>query len=176
MSQWTAPPDLDLLIAVANTAHAEQDELADAASVRTWWRGLSRHPGPARSADPAAVAMLRTLRAVIRARALANNGIDSVVDPAGLESLALRVDLDGAMGLRAEPAGDLARDIAAGTVTALLRASARPSWPRLKACRGEDCRWVYLDGSRNNSRRWCDMAACGNRAKSAAFRERHRND
>jgi predicted RNA-binding Zn ribbon-like protein len=171
VSQWTTPPDVDLLIAVANTAHGERDEFADSASVREWWRGLGQHTGSARGSD---VAMLRTLRAVIRARALAHNGIDTVVDHAGLESLALRVDLDGAMGLRADPAGDLARDVAAATVTALLRASARPSWPRLKACRGEDCRWVYLDGSRNNSRRWCDMAACGNRAKSAAFRERNR--
>jgi predicted RNA-binding Zn ribbon-like protein len=177
VSQRTTPPDLgdeDLLIAVANTAHGEQDELADPASVRAWWRGLGQPVGTSQSADPAAVAMLRTLRAVIRARALANNGIDTAVDHAGLDRLALRVDLDGVTGLRAEPTGDLARDIAAATVTALLRAPARPSWPRLKACRGEDCRWVYLDGSRNGSRRWCDMAACGNRAKSATFRVRHR--
>ncbi|RJO76891.1 CGNR zinc finger domain-containing protein [Nocardia panacis] len=31
----------------------------------------------------------------------------------------------------------------------------------------------YLDTSRGNARRWCDMTICGNRAKSAAFRARH---
>jgi len=118
--------------------------------------------------------MLRTLRTAIRALALRNNGIDTVVDHCALDGLVLRPALDGAPGLRAEPAGDLARDIGAATVAALLRASARPSWPRLKACRGEDCRWVFLDASRNTSRRWCDMAACGNPAKSASFRLRSR--
>jgi predicted RNA-binding Zn ribbon-like protein len=39
---------------------------------------------------------------------------------------------------------------------------------------GEGDEWVFLDSSRNTSRRWCDMAACGNRAKSASFRSRHR--
>lgn len=34
---------------------------------------------------------------------------------------------------------------------------------RLGAC-GE-CRWVYLDTTRNRSRRWCDPADCGNRAR-----------
>ena len=57
---------------------------------------------------------------------------------------------------------------------ALLRAMAKPGWRRFKACRGDDCRWVFIDGSRNTSRRWCDMANCGNRAKLATFRARHR--
>jgi predicted RNA-binding Zn ribbon-like protein len=173
----TTPTDLgdeDLLMAVANTAHAEHDEFADPASVRAWWLGLGQPVGAAPRTDPGAVAVLRTLRAVIRTLALHNNGIDTAVDTAVLDGLALRPDLSGIPGLRAESSGDLARDIGAATVTSLLRASARPSWPRLKACRGEDCRWVFLDGSRNSSRRWCDMAACGNRAKSASFRVRHR--
>jgi predicted RNA-binding Zn ribbon-like protein len=34
-------------------------------------------------------------------------------------------------------------------------------------------RYVFIDGSRNTSRRWCDMANCGNRAKMATFRQRH---
>jgi predicted RNA-binding Zn ribbon-like protein len=178
VSQRTTPPDLsdeELLIAVANTAHDVRDELADPAAVRAWWLTLGQPARTARSADPGAVAMLRTLRAAIRALALRNNGIDTAMDAAALHGLALRPDLSGVLALRAETSGDLARDIGAATVTALLRASARPSWPRLKACRGEDCRWVFLDGSRNSSRRWCDMAACGNRAKSTSFRARHRD-
>jgi predicted RNA-binding Zn ribbon-like protein len=166
--------DEELLIAVANTAHGDGDELADGRSVRQWWQDLGG-AGPARPASAQTVAMLRDLRAVIRALALRNNGIESAVDTTALEGLTLRPDLSGgAPALRAEQGGDLARDIGAAAVAALLRASARPTWPRLKACRGEDCRWVFLDGSRNTSRRWCDMAACGNRAKSAAFRGRHR--
>jgi predicted RNA-binding Zn ribbon-like protein len=81
-----------------------------------------------------------------------------------------------APSLRADTSGDLGRDIGAATVAALLRATARPDWSRMKACRGDDCRWVFIDGSRNASRRWCAMADCGNRAKVATFRARHRGD
>jgi len=43
---------------------------------------------------------------------------------------------------------------------------------RVAQCGGEDCHWLFLDTSRNRSRRWCDMAECGNRAKVRRFRER----
>jgi len=32
-------------------------------------------------------------------------------------------------------------------------------------CASEDCGWLFLDSSKNHSRRWCDMKGCGNRAK-----------
>jgi predicted RNA-binding Zn ribbon-like protein len=175
---WPGLGDEDLLIAVANTAHFDRDEFADAGSVRAWWRSLgapvaTRRGGPA---APESVAMLRALRVLIRGLALRNNGIEPPPSPAPeLDLLALRLNLRGAVSLRSDVPGDLARDIAAATVTALLRATARPGWPRLKACRGDDCRWVFVDASRNTSRRWCDMANCGNRAKAATFRDRHRN-
>ncbi len=34
---------------------------------------------------------------------------------------------------------------------------------RIKIC--PNCHWLYFDGSRNRSRRWCDMRVCGNRAE-----------
>jgi len=37
---------------------------------------------------------------------------------------------------------------------------------RIRLCANDACRWLFLDGSRNASRRWCDMSACGNRAKA----------
>jgi predicted RNA-binding Zn ribbon-like protein len=43
---------------------------------------------------------------------------------------------------------------------------------RVAQCGGEDCHWLFLDTSRNRSRRWCDMAECGNRAKVRRFRSR----
>jgi predicted RNA-binding Zn ribbon-like protein len=167
--------DEALLIAVANTGHGDGDEFADADATATWWRGLGAPTPTVRenfSAD--GLAMLRTLRAVIRRLALRNNGIDTDVDTTALDGFALRPDLTGNPSLRPETVGDHSHAICTATVVALLRASARPGWPRLKACRGADCRWVFIDGSRNTSRRWCDMAACGNRAKGESFRARHR--
>jgi predicted RNA-binding Zn ribbon-like protein len=43
---------------------------------------------------------------------------------------------------------------------------------RVKACPGDGCGWIFLDQSRNRSRRWCDMQSCGNREK--ARRHYHR--
>ena len=36
---------------------------------------------------------------------------------------------------------------------------------RVKQCLDEGCGWVFLDLSRNISRRWCSMQGCGARAK-----------
>ncbi len=61
----------------------------------------------------------------------------------------------------------------------------RPLWPvawaaaelltsgrlvRLRVCASERCDWLFLDGSKNGTRRWCDMAVCGNRAKARRHR------
>jgi predicted RNA-binding Zn ribbon-like protein len=48
------------------------------------------------------------------------------------------------------------------------------TWDRLKACRADDCRWAFYDSARNQSRAWCSMQSCGNRAKVQAFRSRRR--
>jgi predicted RNA-binding Zn ribbon-like protein len=36
----------------------------------------------------------------------------------------------------------------------------------VRACAAEDCRWLFLDITKNHSRRWCDMETCGNQAKA----------
>ena len=41
---------------------------------------------------------------------------------------------------------------------------------RLHACAGEGCLLWFYDTSRNGQRRWCSMAACGNRDKVRRFR------
>jgi predicted RNA-binding Zn ribbon-like protein len=61
----------------------------------------------------------------------------------------------------------------------------RPLWPlavaavdllrtgpldRLKTC--AECPWLFLDSSRNRSRRWCSMNECGGRLKMRRYRER----
>lgn len=43
---------------------------------------------------------------------------------------------------------------------------------RVKACPGHHCGWLFLD--RRGRRRWCSMAACGNRAKVRAHAKRSR--
>ena len=45
---------------------------------------------------------------------------------------------------------------------------------RVKECAADRCNWLFLDRSRNRSRRWCDMKDCGNRAKARRFQARQR--
>ncbi|MFN0044743.1 MAG: CGNR zinc finger domain-containing protein [Alphaproteobacteria bacterium] len=40
---------------------------------------------------------------------------------------------------------------------------------RLKECGGHACGWLFIDRSKNGSRRWCEMEICGNRAKARRF-------
>lgn len=37
-----------------------------------------------------------------------------------------------------------------------------------------DCSWLFLDASRNRSRRWCSSGDCGNRARGQRFRDKRR--
>lgn len=43
---------------------------------------------------------------------------------------------------------------------------------RVHECAGPDCGWLFVDTSKNGSRRWCDMRTCGNRAKARRHRAR----
>ena len=47
---------------------------------------------------------------------------------------------------------------------ALLR---DPNLARMKNC--DRCSWLFIDKGRGRPRRWCSMAACGSRAKSARY-------
>jgi len=46
---------------------------------------------------------------------------------------------------------------------------------RVRICDADDCVWVFLDRSKNRSRRWCDMNQCGNRAKARRFYQRNKS-
>ena len=47
---------------------------------------------------------------------------------------------------------------------------------RVRECAADRCDVLYLDTSRNHSRRWCSMERCGARAKSSAYYQRHRGE
>jgi predicted RNA-binding Zn ribbon-like protein len=127
-------------------------------------------------ASAADLAEALELRAALRALALANNGVPAprtaqqAVERAaaagglGVRFAAGRAELagtePGVRGALATLAGVFAESVAAGT------------WSRLKSCRSEVCGWLFYDRSRNRSARWCDMAVCGNRTKTRAYRAR----
>ena len=45
---------------------------------------------------------------------------------------------------------------------------------RVGRCADERCGWLFMDMSKNRSRRWCDMKDCGNRAKARRHYRRKR--
>jgi predicted RNA-binding Zn ribbon-like protein len=50
---------------------------------------------------------------------------------------------------------------------------ARETPGRVRECAAPDCNVIYVDTSRNRSRRWCSMERCGARAKASAYYRRH---
>ncbi len=43
----------------------------------------------------------------------------------------------------------------------------------MRSCAKETCGWLFLDTSKNHTRRWCDMKLCGNRMKAQNYHARN---
>jgi predicted RNA-binding Zn ribbon-like protein len=43
---------------------------------------------------------------------------------------------------------------------------------RVRQCAREGCDWLFMDTSKNRSRRWCSMAMCGSRVKAGRYYRR----
>jgi predicted RNA-binding Zn ribbon-like protein len=52
------------------------------------------------------------------------------------------------------------------------RLLAAPELAHLRKCAAPNCGWLFVDTTRNRSRRWCDMRVCGNRDKVRRHRRR----
>lgn len=61
--------------------------------------------------------------------------------------------------------GDLT-DLPAALVISGWRLLQFEDLARLRQCADSGCGWLFLDRSRNASRRWCSSADCGNRARA----------
>jgi predicted RNA-binding Zn ribbon-like protein len=45
---------------------------------------------------------------------------------------------------------------------------------QVRLCEGDTCGWLFVDSTKNHSRRWCVMSDCGNVAKVRRFRMKNR--
>ena len=63
---------------------------------------------------------------------------------------------------------------AADLLTSPDLATVRECGGRRVARPSDRCTWLFLDRTKNRSRRWCDMKSCGNAAKARRHRERAR--
>ncbi|EFL21856.1 conserved hypothetical protein [Streptomyces himastatinicus ATCC 53653] len=72
------------------------------------------------------------------------------------------------------PGASLADHLAADGGMALAFLVVAGEHERLRRCEAPDCRFAFVDLSRNRSRRYCDSRTCGNRLHVAAYRARRK--
>jgi predicted RNA-binding Zn ribbon-like protein len=114
-----------------------------------------------------------TFSAVAARSAPADAALRAVEDLAtqGLARLRLAPDRSG---YRLQwPAIELDLPVRLIAVSALVLL-ASPELDRVKQCPGPTCGWVFLDSTRNHSRRWCDSTECGNRNRVQAHYQRNK--
>src|SRR5207244_1901273 len=83
----------------------------------------------------------------------------------------------GRFDLEFEDDGDLLfflRPVAADAGELLAKTLPTGRVHRCAEAEGRRCGWLFLDETRNASRRYCSMTDCGNRAKQRRFQQRHR--
>lgn len=158
-------------------AWGERAGLVDAKGAAELRRLAARDPSGAKDA----LARAKTLREAIYKifAAVADNTDPAKNDVAVLETMALRAMAQ--RQLRWSRAGaawtwldeadleSLTSKVALAAVDLLVDDARRP---RAKQCHGPNCGWLFLDNSRNGSRRWCSEESCGVRSRVKRFRAR----
>jgi predicted RNA-binding Zn ribbon-like protein len=172
--------DTELALAAAaalvNTCRGSEDQLTTAGELdefaRTWhWTGV-------RTGHPAELAAVRELRPTLaQFWATDKDTAVAIVNRVLRESHALpqlvkHDQLDYHVHATSSDA-PLAERMAVEAAMAMADVIRTDELGRLRVCGGGDCEDVYVDLSKNRSRRFCD-ATCGNRANVAAYRARRR--
>ena len=141
----------------------------------------ARRPAAARDALAEAVALREALYRVIAATASGRKPA-----PADLASVNAQVPTSfagahlepdrGRLALAFDPPGRsrLAEPILTPVVRAAIDLLTGDAAARVRLCADESCAWLFLDTTRNRTRRWCVMKECGNRNKVRRFRSAER--
>ena len=153
-------------------------ELLSSRWLRRWleWHGLDEAAAAVTEADVPRARELRDRLAEAfdapseeQAVAVLNRLVAELGTPPQLEPA------DGGWRLRAWPDEDAGIDGAAARGAVGLLESIRDlGWDRFGRCDGAPCRCVYVDRSRNRSRRYC-CQLCADRMAQAAYRARLRS-
>jgi predicted RNA-binding Zn ribbon-like protein len=176
-----APGDLALVRAFVNTLEIDEgvDHIARPEDLAAWLEERGLLPASA-TARPADVGRAQRFREALRELLLGNNDGHSMPIDAGraLNDVAARARLklhvaeDGSARLESE---GRSVDAALGRLLVIVyRAMENDTWPRLKACRSDTCRWAFYDHSKNRSGHWCSMEVCGAQHKARQYRARHK--
>lgn len=174
-----APVPLIAVQALANTYSFEDDEelLLDPASARKWLLDSDL-------ASKEIEVDAKGLRELVEFRTLIRNLLDANLtgqqDRKGNAALgrlaaehpvAMKVGADGSVSLDTDPVASIDALISQ-MVGITFQAQVDATWPRLKVCASDECRWAFFDSSRNRGGTWCQMEVCGNRIKNRTYRSR----
>ena len=170
-------PCLDLVLTVGERWRRSFERLRQPADLGRWLvdAGLVS-PSPAAAAEDLAGA--RELREAIFG--IARSAMDGVrpgrADVRVVNAWAARPDLRPALVRVGGPVRRGSADPVGAALSTLARDAVELFGSslagRVRECGAPDCSSVFLDRSRAGRRRWCSMAACGNRSKVAAYRRR----
>ena len=144
-------------------SRAEREHLGTGEQLRDW---LLRHGASLERIGAADARNARQRRDELRLRLLERDGIErGRADASSSPSPALHYEahLRG-VGLEFTPQSRSA-ELFQWFVEDMIQAGADGELRRLKICAAPECRWAFVDRSRNVTRRWCSMRACGNRHK-----------
>ena len=149
----------------AGKSRTEREGLATEEQLRDW---LSRHGGSSAGRMGASDARnARQLRDSLRSQLLERDDIEQ--PRSGTEANPTPPALHYEARVRRAELGFAPQSRTAGLfqwlMEDLIRAAADDSLRRLKICAAPECRWAFVDRSRNATRRWCSMRSCGNRHK-----------
>ena len=160
---------LERLIEFVNTndVQASQDKLRGPEEARSWLLAEGYEVGELGRDDWAAVLAFRE---GVRAAAAANNGYGVDADAvaalrAAIDRLGFSVRATATAGLEVTSSSPAGRALTP-LVGAVMTAQADGTWPRVKACARDSCRWLFYDTTRNHSRTWCTSTTCGSREKA----------
>lgn len=73
---------------------------------------------------------------------------------------------DGKFGWAVDPPSWSAAELLAPVLWSASDLLMHAGQRRVRLCANAQCRWLFVDESKGGTRRWCDMASCGNRAKA----------
>lgn len=170
-------PCLDLVATLGKRHATPVERLPDPAALTRWIAEAAL----AVPDEPAAV----TARDLTEARAL-REAVHRVVrsamaarrpdttDVELINEMAARPDLAPQLGDRRWTARHPARAALATVARDAVLLVGGPLLERVKECGNPDCSLLFLDDSQARRRRWCSMERCGNLAKVAGYRSRHR--
>jgi predicted RNA-binding Zn ribbon-like protein len=169
-------PGLDFVATVAERGTTDHEQLATPADLVAWIRE-SGLVDDVRTLAPADLDRARAVREALYAL------VRALLDGQPPPPAARRVANAAAAGPGPRPVLDATGAVThRGGLDAVLSALATDvldlhgdaDRPLLSRCADDRCTRPFVDRARGHRRRWCGMRGCGDRAKAAAYRARHR--